>query len=461
MDPLVPSGAGSGAPGATGPQGPSGATQTSVEIGAGPNVFNNITIPEYLGSGTPAANNVDGTVTTAAQFFQVSAVGRFAVGNFVSLAVRLTGGGTTPVGTMLFVGPNTTVSIPGSPDQFGYYAIENTQIPAGTTSITVHFTQSSAVKAEVIFCPSAYTHAARLAGNSRLAYSAGPLRPGMPIGSAAIGQSVQKIIRPNGAAPVWFDKATALGDSPAAASFTALRYFEEMLRNFGLIDKLLYLNPRLGSTPAGALTPLLDKVGYGLDVAPASFSSFTEASGLTGVRVDTGINPDYAGMNRFGMSMGMYSLTAAAAASGAIFAIGGPNYGLFPNNANLLILDWFGAANGRVQGALLSSTATPTSTFPTAGLLCGTRDPSGISRVYRNGVPLGTSNVLNTASQLGGVAPSAIGTINVDTTNAASGGDFIGLDLDPDDIMALTQAFQFLNANLATSRAVNPDGLSY
>lgn len=266
----------------------------------------------------------------------------------------------------------------------------------------------------------------------------------------------------SGSADAWNDTIAARGGTVSAASLAAVRGLQWCLVNAGIASKIIYLNPRAGNTLTAALTPLVDLYGFGLDQV-VSGAGWAEGSGLTGIVVNTGINLAYTSANQFGLSMGLYSLTNDVASPGA-YVIGsqstsfGLNPRVFPGSADLMLYDWFGGNPGRVQGSVAVTNGAGTTTFPTQGLLAGTRNSSGVAATYRNGVIVATSSALVT-DPLGGVASASLGPLTVYTAEVASGLDFVGTAMDQNDILVMTWCAHQMNKSLGTPRAVTADGL--
>lgn len=430
--------------------------------GMGENIFFNKNAPEWSVNSSATVDNGDGTFTinTTLANTTYNAQGRLAVGKKVSLAVRAVTGSVVVATTFIRfrdagVATISTALVSTSADQDGYFNVENVTVPANTVTILVQADPlNSGDRLEVVFVPAPYTYGARSNNTSTPVFSRGPAQGNSaPYRLLTVGQAVEAIAAPNGTVAVWNSLVTARGAAPVSATLTALRKVERWLTSSGLIHKLVYLNLRCGNTLAAALTPFLDKFGFGYDEAPTSFSSWTEATGLSGVTVNTGIDPNRAGLNQFGMAMGFYN-RANVASDGNNYCIGNAGsggvgtYGICPCNANLMLYDY--STGGRVQGDIRLINGDGSTTLDSLGGISGARCIDGIGRVSRRGIVLATNNALPTAE-------IATLPLLVDANPQISGGDWVGAGMwTADDTVAMEAMLHTFNSDLG--RAVTAEG---
>lgn len=456
---------------------PSLATFAAAFNSGAENMFGDLTATEFIPGNSDIPSSVtaqgDGTfvVNTTAVYMEYNATGRLAPGNFCSFAVKPISIASTftPANShirfTLSVGGPTTFLPSAAVDAFGYYSVENIQIPANATGVEVWGgVDTVGDRIEVVFCPSLFTYAGRNHSSPRPAavpIVQNTITSRIGLGFSSYGQAAQVVSRPDGSGAAWNDHAIANGGTISATTLNAVLQLETWLRSYGLIDKLVYLNPRCGSNLAAALTPLIDRYGYGKD-RNFSVPSYSEGSGLSGGVVDLGINPAYIGVTQqAGYAIGFYSLTQTATPSQYIIGTNkggnGGTTGLFISS-NLLLLDWAGGGPGRAQGSITVTAGDGSTTNPTLGMMAGLWNSQGLGGVYRNGVLLGQAGAVS-ALGIGNAASNNLPNIELDTTNFASGGDFIGRDMTDDDIVALTWMLHAFNKNINVPRAVTADGL--
>lgn len=270
----------------------------------------------------------------------------------------------------------------------------------------------------------------------------------------------------------WADQLVTNGGSLSSGSYNAVQQAEEMLRAFDLMRDLIYFNPLCGGNLISARTPLVDLFGNRLATV-VSGSGFSEGSGLTGVVLDTGIIPDYAGVSRLGFTMGVYSLTSLGSSGAAgNYAIGYNDgtdtaYGIQPNDGGDMIFDWYGAG-GRSSGAMGFEYGDSSISYISQGVLIGSRDAAGRGTVWRNNVPLvpaslppATVALPALGQRIDNTSPLSTGAISLISTTYALGAAFVALgDFDVNKAAAMTFILQTLNKNFGTPRAVYPDGLT-
>jgi hypothetical protein len=249
---------------------------------------------------------------------------------------------------------------------------------------------------------------------------------------------------------------TTRGGSQSPATIAAVKQLERDLALAGLTVKFVYFNPRCGNDLIAARSPLIATNGPGFDTQTGTFSTWVEGLGLAGTgNMDTGVNAEAAGLTTSSSCMGLYMLEDAKTDNASIAAdytyAAGEKYLTLASRGygQYIMYDAFSAIdNGRVQtdGSLL---ALPDSAR-TKGLICGSRYSSTAALIARNGVIRGVTT---------GVTPHLPPAVprKVYTAPGASGGDFIGFGLTPDDVALL---FWILHEfNTALGRAVMAEGV--
>jgi hypothetical protein len=415
------------------------------------NVWWDNSSPEFrTRNGTTSVPNADGTFTLGAIYtdMTVNAIERFAVGKYVSLSVRLVSGtGTADLPSSrirFFNSSSATIStafVSATPDEWGYYSAHNVLVPATTSYIEALADAAAGDTLEIIFSPSKYTFAARKASPTRPAIVGGNTRDLLPLGVAQLRQAAQVVVRPNGTRGTWETLVAQRGSSASSTALAALQELEDDLNVSGLKHKLAYLNMRCGNDSIAALTPFIDRFGYGYDQTPTTFT-FVEANGMAhSLTARVYLGPAYSEMGAYGCSLGAYLLNDVADSGTPLWDFVG--WTLVPLYASYYIHDAWNGGNGRVL-----STIGRTST---KGMLIGSRGPDGVNRIFRNGIVYGESTVVTSL----GTNPTSSGTINF--ARGASAGDFVGYGLTVDEMCALTWMFQRFNT--ALGRAVTVDGL--
>lgn len=421
---------------------------------ASENVFYDVGAPEYSSRTSAAVDNGDGTFTinTAYVITSYAATGRLVPGKRCALAVRPVTGGVTPASSWILFRNSggatlSTVTLGAVADAYGYYSAENIVIPATTATIEVKAQiVTSGDRLEIIFAPGAYTYAARANGTSRPVVALQKMGRSLPVSLTSSRGAVQALVRPNGTMGIWESILASRGSSASSGTLAALRSLEEDLRITGLLDKIVYLNMRVGNDATAALVPFIDRAGHGFDSAPASFTSFAEASGLaSAITIDTGVIPRTCGMSRYGVSIGCYLLNDVASSGTQMITtdVTAPSFlSLNPNLFGYHDFDAYGSGAGRILTPSPNVTATK-------GTIIGARSMDGTNRISRQGV------VLNTAVTQQGDVPS--GSVTINFARGTSGGDFLGLDLDPDQIAAMHWSLHAFN--VAIGRGVTADGV--
>jgi hypothetical protein len=274
----------------------------------------------------------------------------------------------------------------------------------------------------------------------------------------------------NGSTAVWADQLVANGGSLPSASYNDVQEVEYMLRSARLLKKLIYFNPFAGGNMPAAQTPLVDRFGNRM-ASVISGSGFSEGAGLTGVVLGLGIIPDYADLAAVGIAIGAYLLSNMS--SSIVPVIGCYDYsvyGLFPNFGGLQMMAWTGSSytGGNVSSPLQYEYGDGSSSYFTQGIQVGARDAAGRAFLYFNNVQRAVqAPVINTSlfptpvSRMDISSPLSTDAIQINSTQGALGGAFIGRgDWTADEVYSMGLILQYLNQNLATPRAVYPDGLT-
>jgi hypothetical protein len=252
-------------------------------------------------------------------------------------------------------------------------------------------------------------------------------------------------------------RATAIttrGGSQSSTTIAAVKQLERDLALTGLTAKFVYFNPRCGNDLIAARSPLIATNGPGFDTPTGTFSTWVEGLGLAGTgNMDTGVNAEAAGLTIISSCMGIYMLDDAKAATTSIaadytYAVG-ERYLTLNSFAysQYILYDAFGALDGNRVGTDNSLTYDAAHT---KGLICGSRYTSTAAFVARNGALRGTQSAA--ATEL----PPTV-TRKVYTAAGASGGDFIGLGLTPDDVTLLFWVLHEFNT--ALGRSVMAEGV--
>ena len=430
---------------------PNTAGINALQNSIGENVWWDNGVPEFRGrNGTTSVPNADGTFTLGSIYTDMSvyAIDRFAVGKYVSLSVRLvsgTGAADIPLSRIRFFdASNATIStafVSATSDEWGYYSAHNVVVPATTSYIDVLADAATGDTLEIIFSPSKFTYACRKASPTRPAIVGGNNRDLVPVKLAQVRQAAQVFPQPNGTRGTWESLVAQRGSSASSTALAALQSLEDDLNVSGFKHKLAYLNMRCGNDSIAALTPFIDRFGYGYDQTPTAFT-FVEANGMAhSLTARVYLGPAFTEMGAYGCSLGAYLLNDVLDSGTALWDFG--TWILVPLYASYHIHDAWNGGNGRVL-----STIGRTST---KGMLIGSRGPDGINRIFRNGIVYGESTVVTSL----GTNPTNSGTINF--ARGASAGDFVGYGLTVDEMCALTWMFQRFNT--ALGRAVTVDGL--
>ena len=430
---------------------PNTAAINALQNSIGENVWWDNNSPEFRGrNGTTSVPNADGTFTLGAIYTDMSvyAIDRFAVGKYVSLSVRLVSGTGTadlPSSRIRFYNVSnatiSTVNVSATPDEWGYYSAHNVVVPATTSYIEALADAASGDTLEIIFSHSKFTYACRKASPTRPAIVGGNNRDFVPVKLAQVRQAAQVFPQPNGTRGTWESLVAQRGSSASSTALAALQSLEDDLNVSGFKHKLAYLNMRCGNDSIAALTPFIDRFGYGYDQTPTTFT-FVEANGMAhSLTARVYLGPAFTEMGAYGCSLGAYLLNDVADNGTVLWDFG--TWTLQPLWASYHIHDAWSAGNGRVLSTIGRTL--------TKGMLIGSRGPDGVNRIFRNGIVYGE----NTAVTSLGTNPTNSGTINF--ARGASAGDFVGYGLTVDEMCALTWMFQRFNT--ALGRAVTVDGL--
>tara|TARA_R110000868_G_scaffold5086_1_gene31454 strand:+ start:2235 stop:3986 length:1752 start_codon:yes stop_codon:yes gene_type:complete len=430
---------------------PNTVTINALQNSISENVWWDSSSPEFrTRNGTTSVPNADGTFTLPSIYtdMTVNAIERFAVGKYVSLSVRLVSGTGTadlPLSRIRFYNvSNATISttfVSATPDEWGYYSAHNVLVPATTSYIEALADAAAGDTLEIIFSPSKFTYACRMASPTRPAIVSSYNRAFVPVKLSQVRQAAQVLPQPNGTQATWENLVAQRGSSASSTALAALQSLEDDLNVSGFKHKLAYLNMRCGNDSIAALTPFIDRFGYGYDQTPTAFT-FVEANGMAhSLTVRVYLGPAFTEMGAYGCSLGAYLLNDVADSGTALWDFG--TWTLVPLFASYYIHDAWNGGNGRVL-----STINRTST---KGMLIGSRGPDGTNRIFSNGIVYGESTVVTSL----GTNPTNSGTINF--ARGASAGDFVGYGLTVDEMCALTWMFQRFNT--ALGRAVTVDGL--
>jgi len=278
--------------------------------------------------------------------------------------------------------------------------------------------------------------------------------------TTAQSNSTGAISAPASATPLADARAAAIitrGGSQSSTTIAAVQQLEKDLALAGLTAKFVYFNPRCGNDLIAARSPLIATNGPGYDTQAGTFSTWVEGKGLAGSSgvMDTGVNAEAAGLTVISSCMGIYMMEDAKADTNSIAAdytyVAGEKYLTLVSRAygQYMMYDAFGATGGNRVQTDASLFASPDSAN-TKGLICGSRYSATAAIVARNGVIRG----LQTAAA--DLLPPTV-TRKVYTAPGASGGDFIGFGLTPDDVSLLFWVLHEFNT--ALGRAVMAEGV--
>lgn len=212
----------------------------------------------------------------------------------------------------------------------------------------------------------------------------------------------------NGTLQRWLDLVTLAGSSASSATKAVLLDVEHQLRYSGLLPKIVRLDLFRGNGAAAARIPFVRRAGCGNASATGTISSWSEATGLTGATLDTGVTLSQAGLGGYNIGLGCY--TAADATSETGFVVGGSGWGLDPYSgspsfatANFITFDFA----GRVTGDISSIAGGGSAAYRSGGMMHALRLPSGVGCILRNQVRLNGGSLTT--------FPDATGTIPTDT----------------------------------------------
>jgi len=283
----------------------------------------------------------------------------------------------------------------------------------------------------------------------------GPPGPEGPIGGSVF---------PDGTVQRFVDLVTTAGTTVSSTAQAALLVVEYQLRQSGLLSKIVRLNLRCGVGVAAARIPFVQRFGCGAASDSGTISGWTEANGLTGATVNTGVLLREFGGSGYNLGLFQYFLTDNSGGD-LSYTIGASDsaWGFSPrfthetNPANpafgVAVFTTF-AGSGVARGDLTRRIAG-VNTYPMIGTFGATRDASGLAAFHRNGVMLtGAAPAVDQPNP--DVAPPSQA-ISVFTTNAASGGEAITEGLTPAEAAMLHIIIH--GFNVAIGRGVTAEGL--
>lgn len=378
-----------------------------------------------LGLYTPVAND-DGKYTpTLAQigYWAVLATGDLAPGKTVSFYVRTDSGTYSSAPTLKFYDSSnaqvgTTQTATATDADGNGRAIENVTIPATTATIRAgHQTASTSDIYEAHLCAGPTTQHLRFVNLNRIALIEERALVGIRREPRAIGGNVILVNVPNGDARVYEKLVTLRGGSLSSAERNAIFEAADMLKRFGLVDKLAAFYPFIGTGLGAMCTPLIDRYGYGrLIIAGSSTFVSGDWNPLNGLSTvypsaatllaDTGIIPSEHGFgnDRYGIaiynladrsnSIGLPCVGASDPQTTSNATPTAPVHGFFGGFAGAAIMSFGDGGTSQLTGNAAIKTGSGSgsvTTVKTAGSWVGARREDGSGLMTYNGMIANTN----------------------------------------------------------------------
>lgn len=263
---------------------------------------------------------------------------------------------------------------------------------------------------------------------------------------------------PNGTMAVWLAQVTTAGSTASATVQSALAIVAQQLRQTGLLPKIVRLSLRCGNGVAAARIPFVQRLGVGYAADTGTISAWTEANGLTGATVDTGVTLGAAGLNGYNLGLYEYCLTDNGGADTSYTMGFGTTWGLAPRFVH-------DTASGVARFVTFSGSSVVlgdirrliggVGTYPILGSMMAIRQPNGLGSIHRNGIMLTGSAPASSQNAPDNTVPTQ--SVQVNTTNVASGGDAITEGITPAEAAMLHHIVH--GFNVAIGRGVTAEGL--
>jgi len=218
------------------------------------------------------------------------------------------------------------------------------------------------------------------------------------------------------------------------------------------------LNLRCGTGANASRIPFVQRLGVGYAIDTGTISTWTEANGLTGATVDTGVTLSAAGLNGYNHGLYEYCLTDNGGADTSYTMGFGTSWGIAPRfvhdtvSGQALFVTFSGASlvRGDIR-RLIGGVGT----YPILGSMMAIRQPSGLGSWHRNGIMLTGTAAASSQNAPENTVPTQ--SVQVNTTNVASGGDAITEGITPAEAAMLHHIVH--GFNVAIGRGVTAEGL--
>lgn len=260
---------------------------------------------------------------------------------------------------------------------------------------------------------------------------------------------------PNGTMRRWLSLVTTAGSGASSTVQDALVTVEQQLYLTGLISKIVRLNLRCGNGAAAARIPFVMRVGCGIASETGTLSSWTEASGLTGFTLSTGLTFEQAGLNAYNVGLGCYVVNSPGGSpSSYVLRASDSSWGfspLYSSGVNFAVGVSSVFAASPYNKPDVSYIAGGTYYAPALGSFSSIRGHDGVHTCYRNGIALPEISVPAISNT------PLTQTLSIDTTAFGIGGDWVTEALTASEAAELHWIVH--NFNVAIGRGVTAEGL--